>query len=299
MYRVRSGRNKETGKWPLTPNINEGFSDLFVDVPCGRCVGCRLEYSRQWAIRAIHEAKFHEHNSFITLTYAPAFLPDDVSVHVEHTQKFLKRLRKAISPIKIRFMCAGEYGTRYSRPHYHLLIFGYDFPDKYPYKVVHGYVYYRSEQLEKLWPFGISMIGSVTFESAAYVARYIMKKVKGTDDIKDMVYQGRHPEFMTTSRRPGIAHDWIARYKDDVYSIDSVIVNNSIRCKPPRFYDAYLEMTDPERFKKIHAARMRLAQSHDANALDEYERLSREEFVKSKKLERLIRRFHTDCDEIE
>lgn len=295
MYRVRSGRNKETGKWSLTPNPHLGYSDLPVDVPCGRCIGCRLEYSRQWAVRAIHEAKFHQNSCFVTLTYAPEFLPEGGTLVVKDTQNFMKRLRKAIAPAKVRFMCAGEYGTRYSRPHYHLLLFGYDFPDKYPYKIVHGYTYYRSDQLEQLWPFGISMLGNVTFESAAYVARYIVKKVKGDDALKDSVYQGRHPEFMTMSRKPGIAHDWIAKYTDDVYMTDSVIVRDKLRCKPPRFYDAYLEATDPERFARVRSARARIAREHDVDS----ERLLREEYVKSKKLEKLVRRFHVSCDTFE
>lgn len=293
MYRVKSGRNKETGKWPLTPSPTEGYTDLPVDVPCGRCIGCRLEYSRSWAVRAIHEAKFHDKNAFLTLTYAPEFLPDDLSVHVDHMQKFFKRLRKSIAPATIRYMCAGEYGTRYSRPHYHIILFGYDFPDKKPFRLVHGYTYYRSAQLEKLWPFGYSMIGDVTFESAAYVARYIMKKVKGTDEIKDSVYQGRHPEFMTMSRKPGIAHDWIEKYKDDVYAIDSVVVRNNIRCKPPRFYDAYLEAVDPEAYARVRLARVRAHKDPDS------ERLLREEYCKSKQLEKLIRRFHVDADQFE
>lgn len=295
MYRVRSGRSKETGKWPLTPNPSLGYVDMPVDVPCGRCIGCRLEYSRQWAVRAIHEAKFHDKNCFITLTYAPEFLPEGATLVKKDAQNFMKRLRKAISPMKVRFMCAGEYGAKYSRPHYHLLLFGYDFPDKYAYKLVHGYMYYRSPQLEKLWPFGISMIGDVSFESAAYVARYIMKKIKGSDDLKEAVYQGRVPEFMTMSRKPGIAHDWIETYVDDVYSVDSVIVRNDVRCKPPRFYDHYLEFTDPERFARVHAARVRLAKERNV----EDEELLREEYVKSLKLEKLVRRYHADLDALE
>lgn len=296
MYRSRAGRNKETGKWPLVTSISQGYADMPVDVPCGRCIGCRLEYSRQWAVRAIHEAKLHDANSFITLTYAPEYLPADVSIHVDEMQRFLKRLRKAVDPVKIRFMCAGEYGSRYKRPHYHLLIFGYDFPDKYVYKLVHGYKYYRSPLLEKVWPYGISCIGDVTFESAAYVARYILKKIKGEDEeLKESIYQGRSPEFMTMSRKPGIAADWIAKHINDVYSVDSVIVRNDIRCKPPRFYDHYLEFVDPERFHRVRYAREKLAKEHDSDC----ERLLREEYVKSKKLEKLIRRYHADLDSIE
>lgn len=97
------------------------------------------------------------------------------------------------------------------------------------------------------------------------------------------------------SRKPGIAHDWIERYKDSVYAVDSVVVRDDIRCKPPRFYDAYLEVTDPERFARVRAARARLARERDVDS----ERLLCEECVKLKKMEKMIRRFHVSADSFE
>lgn len=156
-------------------------------VPCGRCVGCRLERSRQWAIRCVHEAQLHKNNCFITLTYDKAKLPErepglppaDISLHYPDFQKFMKRLRFKYGE-GIRFYMCGEYGEKLGRPHFHACIFGHDFSDKKVWKKTDsGSIIYRSAELEELWPYGFSSVGDVNFESAAYVARYIMKKISG------------------------------------------------------------------------------------------------------------------------
>ena len=173
----------------------------------------------------MHEASLHDDNSFITLTYSPENLPEDNSVHVEHLQKFFKRLRKLIAPTKIRYFACGEYGENKNRPHYHAIIFGYSFPDKRLHTKQNGNLLYRSRLLEKAWPYGYSMIGNVSFESCAYVARYVMKKRKGKDDYVDKngktnasYYEICDPdtgaiyvlnrEFCTMSRRPAFDRDW-------------------------------------------------------------------------------------------
>lgn len=149
-----------------------------LQVPCGQCVGCRLERSRQWAIRCVHEASLHQHNCFITLTYADEHLPPNNSLVYEHFQLFMKRLRKKYGE-GIRFYMCGEYGENFGRPHFHACLFGHNFPDLKLWKTVNKQKLYRSAELETLWPFGHSSVGTVTFESAAYVARYILKKVSG------------------------------------------------------------------------------------------------------------------------
>lgn len=150
-----------------------------LQVPCGQCVGCRLERSRQWAIRCMHEAQMHKQNCFITLTYDDKHLPEDHGLHYKHFQDFMKRLRKKYGA-GIRFYMCGEYGEQLGRPHFHACIFGMDFADKKLWKTTGSKSkLYRSAELEKLWTFGFSSVGDVNFESAAYVARYIMKKVTG------------------------------------------------------------------------------------------------------------------------
>ena len=156
-------------------------------VPCGQCLGCRLDKANDWAIRCVHEAKLHLQNCFITLTYKPAFLPADNSLHRDHLQLFFKRLRRYLSyhdNLKIRFLCCGEYGSLNFRPHYHILCFGWFPSDVRRLKTVAaGYNLFRSPLLEELWPYGFNVVGAVTFESARYVAKYSLKKQIGKNSI--------------------------------------------------------------------------------------------------------------------
>lgn len=178
----------------------------------------------------------HTENSFLTLTYDNAHLPKDGSLKVEHCQGFMKRLRSRISPTKIRFFLCGEYGDKLSRPHYHSVIFGYDFPDKKPVGSWHGGVLYESGLLDEVWGHGGARIGSVSFESASYVANYATKKVMGSEEVVNAHYAGRKPEFLLMSRRPGIGASWFSRYGSDVYPRDEVVVRG-VPCRPPRYYD--------------------------------------------------------------
>jgi len=231
-------------------------------LPCSRCIGCRLERSRQWAIRCVHEASLYEDNCFITLTYSPKYLPVDGSLNVRHFQLFMKRLRKRFGE-GIRFFHCGEYGEKYRRPHYHAIIFNLDFHDKYLWKENNGYKLYRSPTLEALWPYGHSSVGSATFESAAYVARYILKKVTGDDasnhyvgsvDFDTGECSVLKPEYTTMSRRPGIASAWFDKFQSDVYPSDTVALRGR-EMRPPRFYDGRFELTDPEEFESLKVRR--------------------------------------------
>lgn len=231
-----------------------------LELPCGRCIGCRLEYSRQWAVRAMHEASMHDANCFVTLTYSPAEQAvgssnvfDVVSLDYRHVQLFLKRVRARFSCVRIRFMFAGEYGDL-GRPHYHGLLFGLDFPDKlYWSRSPSGERLYRSSILESLWPQGFSSVGAVTFESAAYVARYCLKKVTGSSADKhyevidaDGVVTRRTPEFLRCSLKPGIGAAWFEKFwTSDLDSAGAVVVNGQ-KAKAPRYYDKLYERWDPE-----------------------------------------------------
>lgn len=236
----RSRLVNESGKRSLVFNRKDGYEDLELEVPCGQCIGCRLERSRQWAIRCVHEASLYEDNCFITLTYDDEHLPKDGSVHVDHFQKFMKRLRKKF-PGTIRFFHCGEYGEENWRPHYHACLFNFDFPDKKLFKMSGEHRLYSSEALDSLWTFGFSLIGDVTFESAAYVARYITKKVTG--DKADEHYNGRRPEYVTMSRRPGIGTRWVETWKHDIYPSGYTIINGK-RVRLPKFYDSLLEESE-------------------------------------------------------
>lgn len=228
-------------------NKAKGFADLPLTVACGQCIGCRLSRSKQWAVRCYHEASLHELNCFITLTYSDEHMPVDHSVDVATFQKFMKRLRKKYGQ-GIRYFHCGEYGSTTHRPHYHALLFNFDFPDKELFQEKSGYQLYISKDLGKLWPFGFSTIGALTFESAAYCARYVMKKVTGkpaedyykyTDPVTGELLD-RHPEYVTMSLKPGIGYTWYRQYKSDLWPDDFVVVNGK-KMKIPRYYDNILE----------------------------------------------------------
>ncbi len=209
----------------------------------------------------MHEAQLHDDNCFITLTYDEEHLPKNSSLDKKAFPKFMKRLRKKYPHERIRYYHAGEYGDQFGRPHYHSCIFGFDFPDKNHWTTRKNIPVYHSDILEKLWPFGQSEIGSVTFESAAYVARYIMKKILGDETAKQKRYQTgteteQQPEYSTMSRRPGIGKQWYDNFKCEVYAADSVIVRGK-EMKPPTYYDGLYELQEPEMMEKIKRARSR------------------------------------------
>ncbi|QXP08245.1 MAG: replication initiator protein [Arizlama microvirus] len=247
LLNVKTANGKPTISFK-NPYARPSASRVGIQVPCGQCIGCRLERSRQWAIRCVHEAYGHDDNAFITLTYAPEHVPPDGSLIKSHFQKFMKRFRKAVSPILVRFFHCGEYGEKNQRPHYHACLFGYSFPDKVLYTIRDECRLYRSPMLEKLWPYGFATVGDVTFESAAYVARYITKKITG--DLAEKHYQGRLPEYTTMSRRPGIGKLWYENFKGDVFPCDNVVIRGKVM-KPPRYYDKQLEISDLELHSKI------------------------------------------------
>lgn len=261
-YLVEDSSGKKSFKFSNTRSkmFQEGvpFSsdDGGLAVPCGRCIGCRLERSRQWAMRCMHEASLHEQNCFITLTYDDDHLPKDMSLNKRHFQLFMKRLREKTGS-KIRYYHCGEYGDLLGRPHYHSILFGYDFPDLEICKVVNGHRLYTSLFLSSVWTYGFSTVGSVTFDSAAYVARYCMKKVVGRDAEEHYRYispEGevfqREPEYATMSRRPGIGKGWFERFSGDAYPSDYLIMNGA-KSKPPRFYDNQFELIDPSGFADV------------------------------------------------
>lgn len=225
-------------------------------LPCGRCIGCRLERARQWAVRIMHESKMHEENCFVTLTYDKENLPEKGTLVVEDCQKFLKRLRERIAPSRIRFFLCGEYGEKLGRPHYHAIIFGFSFPDKVAIESKGEFDEFHSALLDETWGKGVCHIGSVTFDSACYVSNYATKKISGPMAQKH--YLGRKPEFVLMSRggrkAGGIGRSWIEKFHSDVYPSDEVVVKGH-PCKPPRYYDKFLEARAPDIAERIKARR--------------------------------------------
>ena len=250
------GRRQPNGKRAIVWKASDAEGSLVdaeLRLPCGQCVGCRLERSRQWAMRCVHEASLYRRNCFVTLTFDDSHLPEGGSLSVETFQLFMKRLRKHAGACKVRFFHCGEYGEQLGRPHYHACLFNWDFADKVLWQVREGVPLYTSKRLMKLWPFGFSTIGDVTFESAAYVARYVMKKVTGVSGPAH--YDGKKPEYVTMSRRPGIGKAWYLKFKSDVYPHDFLVMNGH-KVRPPKFYDSQFELTDPQMFSTLKARRV-------------------------------------------
>lgn len=263
-----------------------------LSLPCGQCIGCRLERSRQWAMRCMHEASLYESNSFVTLTYASEFLPHRGQLEYPAFQKFMKRLRKN-GPEKVRFYMCGEYGPENGRPHFHACLFNRDFPDKYYWaRTGSGEKIYRSPELERLWPFGSSSVGAVTFESAAYVARYCVQKVTGHN--AKFHYARRDaegdyqlvPEFNHMSLKPGIGSPWLAKFQTDVFPNDFVVVRGK-ECKVPKYYDKLFERANPEEFEEIKFKRELDARARSGDNTDE--RLAVREIVTRSRLNLLFR----------
>lgn len=280
----------ENGKQRLIFKRPDGFiitDENTQQIPCGKCISCKLSYAKEWALRICHEIAFTEFNSFVTLTYNDENLPKDKSVHKYEVQNFVKRLRKYLQtkygsviagydkngkakysptvPIKV-FYC-GEYGSKRDRPHYHVIIMGYDFTDKYYSRTSPaGHVLWESDILNTLWTKGFANIGEVTYESAAYVARYCMKKVKDKKsyefvesydkDTGELLKIGNlEPEFIGMSK--GIGKKWYEIFRTDTEK--DYITQNGFKHKIPRYYDKLAERNNAEELEKRKEERQKKA----------------------------------------
>lgn len=236
----------------------------------------------------------HRANCFVTLTYADEFLPPDYSVDVRVHQLFLKRLRKRFAPQRFRFYLCGEYGELNRRPHYHACLFGLDMPDKRLWKMTDDGPLFTSQILDQVWGFGFTTLGAVTFKSAAYTARYVMKKVTG--DRAEKHYQVVHPisgqvvqqrpEYTKMSLKPGIGTAWFEKYKNDVYPDDFIIVNGR-KVRPPKYYDVLLERVADLELRQMKRRRILRGKKHSAN--NTRDRLRVREVVQRARINRLKR----------
>ncbi len=263
-----------SGKNVITFDATQGQSTPYekIRLPCGQCIGCRLDRSRQWAVRISHEASCFQHNAFITLTFAEENINLRNSLVKKDFQNFMKKLRKEIkglqyvepltkssNPYPIRYFHCGEYGEKFQRPHHHACLFNIDFNDKVLWSSRKGVDLYHSDTLDEIWGHGMCTIGEVNYASAAYVARYITKKINGLhaashyyrvdEETGEQYYL--EPEYITMSRRPGIGARWFNRFgKSDVYAKDFVTVNGK-KFKPPKYYDTLYDNTAPNALAKL------------------------------------------------
>ncbi len=285
------------------------------DVACGQCLGCRADKRRHWAARMTHEAAMHKDNCFITLTYRDKwnataeqqqkghYIPRDGSLNKKHFQKFLKRLRKKFTNRRIRYYQCGEYGDQRDRPHYHACLFNFDFSDKQLLKQEEGYFLFTSKTLEKLWPYGFSTVAEMTYETAAYTAGYVTKKITGheaeshyekLDEETGELYQ-LQPEYSTMSRGAtckkhkgipyqvdcpncsrGLGRDWYEKYKTDVFPSDETpIPGKGVYNGVPRYYETILEAQDEQAYNNLKDIRQTFLKNHikeytPARLMDKY-----------------------------
>lgn len=303
----------------VTPELHEQLhrAGRVLKIPCGQCIGCRLEYSRQWANRCMLELGYHDQSWFVTLTYDDAHVPRTWAVDKEtgevvapamslrsrDLQLFLKQIRYRFPNDKVRFFAAGEYGDNTLRPHYHLIIFGLHLQDLIPYKNSPlGYQYFNSESLSRCWidgsdgsSRGYAVVGAVSWDTCAYVARYILKKQKGATAslYADL---GIEPEFSRMSRKPGIGR----QYYDDhpeIWQFDKINV-----CTPsggrqfthPLYLRRLYEIDDPQGAFQLSEKRRLNAIDNDIlkkslTDLDYYDIIRAEEEKKERSLKSLFR----------
>ncbi|AXH73205.1 MAG: replication initiator protein [Microviridae sp.] len=239
------------------------FADLPVTIPCGMCIGCRIQRARTWALRCVHESKGHTFNSFVTLTYDDANIPDSQAIEKSTLQLFFKRLRKA--GYVFRYFAAGEYGSTTNRPHYHVLFFGIDFhDDRKLYKRSETGNLYTSEKLSQIWGLGHAIIAGFNYTTAQYVAKYIIGKKLGKDSADSAVYSRLDlstgecfqvsPEFVLMSRRPGIGAEWYAQFADDAFPSD-FLVHDGKKFTVPKYYLNKLEKSDENMHKSVKKKR--------------------------------------------
>lgn len=276
-YKSNSKRT-EKGKSLIVFNPKDaGHSYEFIELPCGVCEGCRKDRAMSWALRCVHEASMFDNNCFITLTFDDANLNQFGSLDKRDFQLFMKRLRKKFKGMEkvegyeneypIRYFHCGEYGSNFDRPHHHACIFNFDFLDREIWSVHDDIRSYRSTELERLWPYGYSLVGDVTFASALYIAKYITKKVYGdkarahyaninkeTGEMNGLV-----PEYVTMSRRPGIGSKFFERYKNEIY-VKDFITHKGQLYRPSTYYDKLLDKIDPKALQAIKKQRKEKAE---------------------------------------
>lgn len=306
-FRVAYPTEQQFYNWCDSPGVSRA------KFPCRKCLGCRIDKTKDDSVRAVHHDSMFKQSSFITLTYAPFSLPSGGSLDPEDWDKFVFRFRAFLRKYhsrKVQFLMCGEYGENLSRPHYHALVFGWDFrkptkshafdyPGRYLWKKSNGFSLYRSDLLEHCWMHGQCLVGDVTRESAAYVSRYVMKKLYGPE--ADDHYRGINEygeevqkvrEFMRYPSRPALGASWLKKFSGDILSKNYVTLEGKEYRTPP-YYSRKLSVEFPQemgRFKALGQKRVR-----------ELERAHPEEFtverlaVKARKraldFEKLIRGF--------
>ncbi len=240
-----------------------------------------------WAMRIVHEASLHVDqfgNCFVTFTYRGKaecsleqlakgqYVPDDYSLNKKHFQKFIRRLRKHF-PQHIRYFHCGEYGDVNLRPHYHACLFNCSFDDMVVEKTEQGITTYSSATLQKLWPYGFCTIGELNYDTAAYTAGYILKKINGQQAMEEYLRSDEYgvaywvvAPYVTMSLKPGIGAKFYEEFKDDFFPSDeSPVPGKGIINKVPRYYETILAAENPQLLEVVKALRQEFIKAHGAD----------------------------------
>lgn len=336
-YRILGSATK--GRW-IQPSIDNYTGELLepITVGCGKCVGCLLDRSRDMATRIVCEALDYPEDSnwFITFTYGDddsqvnrfrvSRNDDDALIlNIRHMQLFFKSLREGYErkfgkrsydvptffdkklghdiELGARFYMAGEYGEKTARPHYHVCLMNTPLPDIFDFsKTSLGFPLFRSPWLENLWKFGHVTVGKLTYQSAAYVARYCMKKAEAPPK-EQYEISGLTPEFTNSSRRPGIGYNYCIEHGEHFYENDSIVLPSISKDQKnvqriPRYFDKMYSEIDPKTVAKAKSRRAEVAKLMDLSKLD-FTDLNEEAYLHlqeqrvNERAKKLIREFST------
>ena len=225
---------------PIMVKANDGSG--YMMVACGKCDGCLADKAREWCVRVVNEGQMYSDNVVINLSYDDEHLPKGGTLLKSDYQKFLKLLRKRVYPDKVRYFLCGEYGDKFGRCHWHIIVFGLSMWD---YRVFSGHILdNKGHYVVKCscWDKGRVVVDYLSRKSASYVSRYTTKKIgKHTKDW--YLQQGLLPEFIAMSCKPGIGFSWMEKYKNDVLTHNFVLVDG-VKYKVPRYYFNKLGIKD-------------------------------------------------------
>lgn len=307
----------------LTDEYNQKLMGTMI-IPCGKCLGCKLDYSKMWGLRGLIESKVWKKNCFVTLTYNNEHLPKDKNLHKEDIQDFLKRLRKhytgyqsriwynkrkaeEIIEYPIRVFYSGEYGDLRYRSHFHVGIFNWC-PDDLKFLKYNKYgdPMYTSKTIEKLWSINGKQIGFVTVEdmnynTAQYIARYTVKKCFNDHD-ETIKLKGLKPEFIETSRKGGLGYQ-LYENKEEWEKLKrnyGIFIKNKKRLKLmgiPQYYKnkwkkenllEYFTSADQNKREKDENIKKLLAQTD--YTLEEYMKIQKRKIIEKLKKKQSLKR---------
>lgn len=253
-----------------------------IKIPCGKCSGCRAQKTREWADRMILELDHSKKAVFLTLTYNDEHLPVkcqlttgqmEMTLQKRDLTLFFKRLRKKFKDAEIRYYAVGEYGKNTHRPHYHVILFGLGLQDFIDLKIQGrnelGQLYYKSDLLsETVWKLGFCLISDVSWNTCAYVARYVKKKDYGLVS-DEFVERSREPEYSVMSRDPGIGMYYPKEHKDYSEKTKYYFGDQSglVEVYFPSAFLRYLEKNDKDKYEELKKQRSLAAKDNEMNKI--------------------------------